>query len=310
MRWTVRKDRRQSSVISFGGMRLGNSSTTKTSATAHRSLHRTGHHLLRTCRSYGESEVQTRPRTRRDRPAQEGHPLDEDQRQPRNGCGRRALRRVIDEQLKRLRTDHLEFYQMWNIGHAGAVHKLMAKGATTTRRRQPPRRGCHRPHWLTVHALHGGRHPLDRDRRFESVTIYYNAVQRDVEPVINVRPNWGWACTVMGPLNGGLVGDPRGELRVASDRRRDNKRPRRPPLGPRSPRRSPPSSPASRSVRRGRGERRGRRPGPPRERLRTTPRRSGTSAPVRRNEEDPSHPMRLLQRMSDADRDVAHFCTP
>jgi len=193
-------------IVSFGGMRLGE--LVDDQEACNRLIARAialGINFFETCRAYGESENQIgraleetglRDRAILSTKSNDSHATDAD-----------GVKRVVDEQLQRLCTDHLEFYQMWNVGSQERFDALMKPGAnydTVSRLRDE---GVIDHIGITVHA------PADDVIRwietgaFESVTVYYNPIRRDVEPIIDRAGELGMGVMVMGPLNGGLLGD-------------------------------------------------------------------------------------------------------
>lgn len=194
-------------VVSFGGMRLGRFKDDQEGVNRliARSIER-GVNFFETCRSYGESEVQIgraldetglRARAILSTKTNDTHANDAD-----------GVKRVVDEQLRRLRTDHLEFYQMWNIGSQERFDAVMRTGANYDTVAKLRDQGVIDHIGITVHAPNEDVVRWIETGAFESVTVYYNALMREVEPVIRRAGELGMGVMVMGPLNGGLLGDP------------------------------------------------------------------------------------------------------
>jgi len=194
-------------VVSFGGMRIGHLADDQ--ETLNRIVARAievGICFFETCRAYGTSEEQI------------GRALEEtglrdkailstksNETYAKDAAGVRGL---VEEQLTRLRTDHLEFYQMWNIGSQERFEAVMKRRANYDTVCTLRDEGVIDHIGITVHAPNENVIKWIETGAFESVTVYYNPIQRDVEPVIQRAAELGMGVMVMGPLNGGLLGDP------------------------------------------------------------------------------------------------------
>ena len=194
-------------VISFGAMRIGHLADNQEEL--NRLVARAvelGVNFFETCRAYGSSEEQLgrafeetglRDKVIISTKSNETHANDAD-----------GVRRVVEEQLRRLRTDHLEFYQMWNVGSEERFQALMKKGANYDTIAKLRDEGVIDHIGITVHAPPEMVIPWLETGAFESVTVYYNPIRREVEPIIERAAELGMGVMVMGPLNGGLLGDP------------------------------------------------------------------------------------------------------
>jgi predicted aldo/keto reductase-like oxidoreductase len=194
-------------VVSFGGMRVGRIKDNPD--LMNRLVARAvelGVTFFETCYHYGTSEEQI------------GRALDETGLRGKAILSTKSndtaandadgVRRVIDEQLRRLRTDHLEFYQMWNIGSQERFDAVMRPGANYDTVAKLRDQGVIDHIGLTVHAPNEDVIRWLETGAFESVTVYYNAIERTPEPVVRRAAELGLGVMVMGPLNGGLLGDP------------------------------------------------------------------------------------------------------
>ena len=116
-----------------------------------------------------------------------------------------AVRKVIDESLKKLQVDYLDFYQFWSLSLKD-YHEIAAKKGGTLegiRKAMDERLIGHLG--FTSHDKPENQIALLRTGEFESVTLQYNLLNRVNEPVIEEAGRLGIAVLVMGPLHGGIL---------------------------------------------------------------------------------------------------------
>ena len=117
-----------------------------------------------------------------------------------------AARRTIDESLRRLQVDYLDFYQLWGLQWKQFNEEASQPGGTLAGVRQAADEGLIRHVGLTCHDTPENMISLLRTGEFESITLQYNLLDRTNEPVIDEAHRLGVAVVVMGPLHGGILG--------------------------------------------------------------------------------------------------------
>jgi uncharacterized protein len=123
-----------------------------------------------------------------------------------------AVRGVIDESLKRLQVDYLDFYQLWGLPLKDWNEIATKPGGTLEGIRKAMGEGLIRHLGFTSHDTPENMIALLRTGEFESVTLQYNLLNRANEPVINEAGRLGIGVVVMGPLSGGILGTPSSAL--------------------------------------------------------------------------------------------------
>ncbi len=128
----------------------------------------------------------------------------------KSGCNRyptaSEVRAVIDQSLKRLQTDYLDFYQFWGLTWESFNDIASKKGGTLEGIRQAMKEGLIRHLGFTCHDTPENMIKLLRTGEFESMTCIYNMIERENEPAIAEAGSLGIGVVVMGPLHGGLLG--------------------------------------------------------------------------------------------------------
>jgi predicted aldo/keto reductase-like oxidoreductase len=119
-----------------------------------------------------------------------------------------AVRKVIDESLKKLQVEYLDFYQLWGLSLKDWTEIATKKGGTLEGIRKAMDEGLIRHLGFTSHDTPENMIALLRTGEFESVTLQYNLINRVNEPVIAEAGRLGIGVVVMGPLHGGLLGTP------------------------------------------------------------------------------------------------------
>lgn len=116
------------------------------------------------------------------------------------------VRGAIDESLKKLRTDYLDFYQMWSLTWDRFHDVATPKGGTLEGVRKAMDEGLIRHLGFTCHDTPENMIRLLRTGEFESVTLQYNLLDRTNGPVIAEAGKLGIGVIAMGPLHGGILG--------------------------------------------------------------------------------------------------------
>ena len=124
-----------------------------------------------------------------------------------------AVRKVIDESLRKLRVEYLDFYQFWGLPLKDFNEIAAKKGGTLEGIRKAMGEGLIRHLGFTSHDTPDNMITLLRTGEFESVTLQYNLLNRVNEPVIAEAGRLGIGVAVMGPLHGGILGTDSGVIR-------------------------------------------------------------------------------------------------
>jgi len=188
------------SVISFGGMRIPNVDD----ETAYKAVNRSidlGVNFFETAPGYGDSERKigiSLGKRRKDifLSTKSGY------------CTADECRKRIDEQLKRLQTDYLDFYQMWYVNTQEEFDKVIAKGGPLEGANRAMKEGIIKHMGITTHAPNAVVANMINSDLFESITIYYNLFKQEYAPEIKMAHDKNMGVVIMGPLNGGILGDP------------------------------------------------------------------------------------------------------
>ena len=114
-------------------------------------------------------------------------------------------RRAIDESMKKLDVDYLDFYQMWCVTWKEFNEFSGKKGGTLEGIRKAMDEGLIRHLGFTGHDKPANTIELLRTGEFEAVTLQYNLLDRRNEEVIAEAGRLGVGVVVMGPLKGGIL---------------------------------------------------------------------------------------------------------
>jgi len=114
-------------------------------------------------------------------------------------------RRAIDESMKKLDVEYLDFYQMWSLSLKEFTETSGVKGGTLDGIRKAMDEGLIRHLGLTCHDKPENMITLLRTGEFETITLQYNLLDRRNEAVIAEAGRLGIGVVVMGPLKGGIL---------------------------------------------------------------------------------------------------------
>ncbi len=117
-----------------------------------------------------------------------------------------AIRQVLEESLRKLQTDYVDFYQFWGLDWQSYNEVAAKPGGTLEGLRQAMSEGLIRHLGFTTHDTPEGIINLLRTGEFESVTLPYNLMERANDPAIAEAGRLGIGVIVMSPLHGGLLG--------------------------------------------------------------------------------------------------------
>ncbi len=115
------------------------------------------------------------------------------------------VRRAIDESMKKLDVDTLDFYQMWSLSLKEFTEVSGVKGGTLEGIRKAMDDRAIRHLGFTCHDKPENAIELLRTGEFEAITLQYNLLDRRNEAVIAEAGRLGIGVIVMGPLKGGLL---------------------------------------------------------------------------------------------------------
>jgi hypothetical protein len=122
-------------------------------------------------------------------------------------------RRQLEGSLKRLGVDKVDFYQLWGF-KAEFLDVALAKGGPIDALKKARDEGLLDHIGFTSHDTPENIIRIMETGEFESITVYYNAVQRGPAPAIARAKELGLGVVIMGPLGGGaLVSEPKGRFK-------------------------------------------------------------------------------------------------
>ncbi len=124
---------------------------------------------------------------------------------PRDEPGADDVRRAIDESLKRLQVDYVDFYHLWDTKLHEFENIAARKGGTLEGIRKAMDDGLIRHLGITTHDTPENMIKLLATGEFEVVTLQYNLINRTTESVIEEAGRRGIGVIAMGPLHGGIL---------------------------------------------------------------------------------------------------------
>ncbi len=117
-----------------------------------------------------------------------------------------STRRKIEEQMKRLQVDHLDFYQVWNIIDADTFAQAIAPGGMVAGIRQAIKEGIVDHIGATTHAPESVVLQMIDSGCFETITVSYNLLNTERQRVIEHAREKNVGIVVMNPFAGGILG--------------------------------------------------------------------------------------------------------
>jgi hypothetical protein len=127
---------------------------------------------------------------------------------PRDNPTADAVRRSIDESLRRLDVDFIDFYHLWDTKLAEFTDIAVKPGGALEGIRKAMSEGLIRHLGITTHDTPERMVDLLATDEFELVTVQYNLMNRTTEPVIAEAARRGIGVIAMGPLHGGILTKP------------------------------------------------------------------------------------------------------
>ena len=195
------------SCVSFGGMRLPEITEEQAYKVINKALD-LGINYFETAYHYGDSEVKigkSLGKRRKDiilsTKSAYNDPITGDE-----------LKRNVEQQLKRLQTDYLDFYQMWGTDGMDVFVKMIGPGYKYEAVKDLMRQGIIKHVGITSHGKPKDVEIMIESGLFESVTIYYNAMKQEYTSVAALAQKLKMGVVAMGPLNGGFLGEETKEM--------------------------------------------------------------------------------------------------
>jgi hypothetical protein len=189
------------SVIGFGAMRIHGKDIERSAAIV-REAAEAGFNYFETseryCNSTSETKVGLGLKGLRDRVCISTKSA------PRDVPTAGAVRKSIDESLRRLEVDYVDFYHLWDTKLAEFENIAAKKGGTLEGIRRAMDEGLIRHLGITTHDTPEKMITLLGTGEFETVTVQYNLMNRTTEPVIDEAARLGIGVIAMGPLHGGI----------------------------------------------------------------------------------------------------------
>jgi predicted aldo/keto reductase-like oxidoreductase len=122
----------------------------------------------------------------------------------------------LENSLKNLQTDHIDFYHFWGISLKAFLTKVKAKDGPFDRAKKLKEQGLIRHISFSFHDGEAGAAEGERlmeilkngEGVLESMLCQYNLLDRNKEPGITLAHKMGLGTVVMGPVGGGRLGAP------------------------------------------------------------------------------------------------------
>jgi predicted aldo/keto reductase-like oxidoreductase len=124
--------------------------------------------------------------------------------------------RRLENSLKNLQTDHIDFYHFWGISLDAFLNKVKAKDGPFARAKKLKAEGTIRHISFSFHDRDAGAEEGNRlieilkngEGVLESVLCQYNLMDRNKENGIALAHEMGLGTVIMGPVGGGRLGAP------------------------------------------------------------------------------------------------------
>jgi predicted aldo/keto reductase-like oxidoreductase len=122
----------------------------------------------------------------------------------------------LENSLKNLQTDHIDFYHFWGISLDAFLKSVKAKNGPLDRAIKLREQGLIRHISFSFHDRDAGDAEGDKlieilkrsEGALESVLCQYNLLDRNKEPGIKLAHEMGLGTVIMGPVGGGRLGAP------------------------------------------------------------------------------------------------------
>jgi len=117
------------------------------------------------------------------------------------------IKRRVEASLNRLKTDYVDFYQVWDY-RTPDYETVVKKGGALDTLEDLKAQGIIHHIGVTSHESNEEITRLLNTERFESVTLSYHLLKRVHEPLIEYAASLGIGVVIMTPLAGGLLATP------------------------------------------------------------------------------------------------------
>lgn len=122
-------------------------------------------------------------------------------------------RRMLEESLRKMDIDYIDFYHMWGIDWKSYVEKIDVKGGPMEAAYKAKEEGLIRHISFSFHDKPENMIKLIDTGNFETVLCQYNLLDRANEDAIAYAREKGLGVVIMGPVAGGRLGGPSEFLR-------------------------------------------------------------------------------------------------
>lgn len=126
----------------------------------------------------------------------------------------KAMRERLNTSLKRLKTDYVDFYQMWGINSLESYHKVARKYGPLEEAVRAKDEGIIKHIGFTTHALPSEILEMMENEYFESVTFRYHALDTRCNAVLEKAEKLGLGVVAMTPLCQGMITSPSEKLKA------------------------------------------------------------------------------------------------
>ncbi len=123
-----------------------------------------------------------------------------------------GVRRAIDEALKKMGVEKIDFYQMWGINDQGTFEVMMSKGGPLEGAQRARQEGLIDHIGITSHDTSENIRRYLEPGVFECLTVHYNMLNREKEELIQKASEMGIGVIIMNPLAGGMLVPPPDEI--------------------------------------------------------------------------------------------------
>jgi predicted aldo/keto reductase-like oxidoreductase len=128
-----------------------------------------------------------------------------------------GVRKAIDEALKKMCVERLDFYQMWGVNDQGTFDVVMSKDGPLEGAKKARQEGLIEHIGITSHDTSENIISYIETGEFACLTVHYNMLNREKEKVIKKAHELGLGVIIMNPLAGGMLVPPPQEIRKELD---------------------------------------------------------------------------------------------
>jgi len=124
-----------------------------------------------------------------------------------------GVRTAIDEALKRMDVDKIDFYQMWGVNDQGTFDVVMSKDGPLEGAKKARQEGLIDHIGITSHDTSENIIKYIETGEFECLTVHYNMLNQEKQRVISKAHEFGLGVIIMNPLAGGMLVPPPQEIK-------------------------------------------------------------------------------------------------